>query len=138
MNPDRTMIDFIYVEQAVKELKQQLVSGKLDEKTFEDRLLEMIDIAEDGHYWMFGHKSEQWFRHDGEKWVPENPYSRLARAARVKLYPQEPLPGSNDGQWSHRPETADGNPGWGWFVASLILLAVIGVIVYNSTMALYG
>lgn len=134
------MIDFVYVERAVKELKQQLVSGKLDEKAFEDRLLQMIDIAEDGHYWMFGHKSEKWFRHDGEKWVPENPYNRLARAGGVKVYPQGPLPGSNDGQWgqSNRPRPAASSPGWGWFTASLILLAVIGVIVYYSTMSLYG
>lgn len=134
------MIDFVYVEQAVKELKQQLASGKLDEKAFEDRLLQMIDIAEDGHYWMFGHKSEQWFRHDGEKWVPENPYSRLSHLARGELYHSGPLPGSNDGQWgqSNRPKPAAGSPGWGWFMASLILLAAIGLIVYYSTMALYG
>ena len=112
------MIDFTHVEQSVKKLKTQLAQQQIDEKTFEDRLLTLVDVAEDGYYWMFGHESERWYRHNGETWLPDDP-----RTVQTRL---------------HKPD----NPGpapllseplnWGWFIISLILLAAIGGLVYNA------
>ena len=67
------MINFGNVENSVRSLKKRVAANQIDDKVFEDRLLELIDIAEDGYYWMYGHESERWFRHDGQKWVPDDP-----------------------------------------------------------------
>jgi hypothetical protein len=115
------MIDFTHVEQSVAELKLQLTQNQLDERSFEERLLELVDVAEDGYYWMYGHESEQWFRHDGENWTPANPAQILAARA-------NPAP------------TETGSPpdetllGWGWFTASLGILIVIGATVYSASL----
>ena len=42
------MINFLQVEKSVEVLKNELAAGKLDEQTFESRLIELIDVAEDG------------------------------------------------------------------------------------------
>jgi hypothetical protein len=57
------MIDFTAVQNSVKTLKNQLETNQIDEEAFEEHLLTLIDVAEDGHYWMYGHESERWFRH---------------------------------------------------------------------------
>ena len=111
------MIDFTHVEQSVAELKLQLTQNQLDERSFEEHLLELIDVAEDGYYWMYGHESEQWYRHNGENWMPANPAQILAARA-------NPVP------------TETGLPpdktviGWVWFSAALGILIFIGATVY--------
>ncbi len=110
------MIDFSAVEKSVQQLKNQLATGKIDERNFEDQLLEMVDKAEDGYYWMFGHESEQWFRHDGHKWVVDNPAKIKARSL------------------GQKPAVNLAEINWGWFVASLLLLIVISWIVYTASM----
>jgi len=133
------MINFVEVEKSVRELKQQFADGQIDQSTFESRLLAMIDVAEDGYYWMFGHKSERWFRYDGGEWVAEDPEERL-----VFLYEQKQLYDSspNKSQPHQDQETAAEPPpepagqsiDLGWFVVSLILLVAIGWIVYYSSL----
>jgi hypothetical protein len=73
------MINFAKVERAVYDLKKQLGTGQIDPTTFETRLLELIDVADDGYYWMFGHKTETWYRHDGHHWVVDNPGELITR-----------------------------------------------------------
>lgn len=132
------MIKFPEVERSVRELKQQLAEGIIDEKTFEDRLLEMIDVAEDGHYWMFGHKSEKWFRHDGTKWVLEDPDKRLSLILRQNNSPSELSWANHNSTLSPRQQFEGIELNWGWFLISLMMLAVIGGCVYYSVLALPG
>jgi len=103
------MIDFAKVQASVETLKQQLAARQIDDKTFEDRLLDLIDLAEDGHYWMFGHESNRWFRHDGRQWQPADPPQLLAAQTSRQAEPAEPA------------EPVD----WGWLAASLLLLSLI-------------
>jgi hypothetical protein len=119
------MINFLDVERSVQTLKKQLAAGEIDQAVFEARLMDMIDVAEDGYYWMFGHKTETWYRHDGQKWVVDSPGELITR-------PHHP------GNSPHNPDTA-GNPAptwesieWDWFLASLILLGIIAWFVYTS------
>jgi len=117
------MIDFIKVEQTVKALKNQVSIGEIDQQTFKDRLTDMIDYAADGYYWMYGHKTESWYRHDGQQWVPDDP-GRLQN-----LTPSHNNPVSNASQslaelWS--------SVSWGWFIAGLLIFGIMAWIVYNS------
>lgn len=122
------MIDFAKVQKSVKELKGQLVAGQIDEKTLEDRLLELIDVAEDGYYWMFGHQSEQWFRHDGQRWIPADP-NKIETSPRS----QNPIDPDDDLIQNSAMENVPVNATW--FLISLAVLGVIGWIVYISSTA---
>lgn len=117
------MIDFVKVEQSVKKLKDQVNNGEIDHQTFETRLVDMIDYAADGHYWMFGHKTRHWYRHDGTQWVLDDP-GKLK-----KLTPSNGATGSNP-QQSLTNLWASVN--WGWFVGSLVLLLLVATLVYTS------
>jgi hypothetical protein len=132
------MINFDKVEQSVKALKVQFTAGKLDKNTFEARLLELVDFAADGYYWMFGHETESWYQHDGQRWIQKDPGNlRL-------LTPQgdgkKQTITSNDEKPEH-PNKIPTNATfieawrsveWGWFILSLIILVLIGWIVYIS------
>jgi len=120
------MINFIEVEQAVHQLKKQLEAGQIDPVTFEARLLELVDVADDGYYWMFGHKTETWYRHDGHRWIIDNPGELITKTnSKNKSQHQtkavsEPAPDWNSVEW-------------GWFLAGLIFLGAIAYIIYLST-----
>lgn len=117
------MINFGNVEDSVRNLKKQVVTNQIDEKVFEDRLLELIDIAEDGYYWMYGHESERWFRHDGQNWVPDDPERILALRAQSNF------------NADLGPDVVEEIPvNWTWITMSLATLAATGVIVYVSSM----
>ncbi len=126
------MINFLRVEQSVKELKSQIIAGEIDQLTFEDHLLGMIDYAADGCYWMFGHKTDNWYRHNGEQWVPDDPgkLRYLMPSSGSKQHPQNPPISSS------LPDLKAGWKAinWGWFVASLIVLGLIAAIIYNSSL----
>ncbi len=111
------MINYTEVEQSVRTLKSQFVEGQIDEKTFEDHLLDMIDVGNDGHYWMFGHESETWYRHDGETWTPAQPTDTTALEAS-----------------SAATETTWYNLDIGWFITSLVVIGAIGAIIYSATL----
>jgi len=113
------MINFAEVEKTVRELKAQLARGDIDEKTLEKRLLDMIDMADDGYYWMFGHESERWYRHDGEKWLPDDPGEKYVSLTEIEVA-NPSLKGTL--------QSID----WGWFITSLIVILVIGGIIYMS------
>jgi hypothetical protein len=96
----------------------------------------MIDVAEDGHYWMFGHKSEKWFRHDGTKWVLEDPDKCLSLILRQNISLSELSSANHNSALFHRQQSEGVDLNWSWFLISLIILAVIGGFVYYSVMAL--
>jgi hypothetical protein len=119
------MINFSEVETSVRELKRQLIAGHIDEKSFEERLLKMIDTAGDGYYWMFGHKSEQWFRHDGQKWLQDDPNKITARHAQSKNI--------SNTHSATKQDTEENLPvNWGWLVISLGIIGAVGWIIYAS------
>lgn len=104
------MIDFVRVEAEVNDLKQQVAAGEIDEATFEARLLDMVDIGEDGYYWMYGHKTGQWYRHDGQQWQTATPARLKNETAKVYWDSIDPV----------------------WFMFSLVVMAVIAAIVFSS------
>jgi hypothetical protein len=104
------MIDFVRVEAEVNRLKQQVAAGEIDEATFEARLMDMVDIGEDGYYWMYGHKTGQWYRHDGHKWHVASPPEPKGEPVQVT--------------WDSLDHV--------WFIFSLVVMAVIAAIVYSS------
>lgn len=117
------MIDFVKVEKTVRVLKNQVKANQLDQATFEEKLLALVDIADDGYYWMFGHKTEQWYRHNGHTWVPDSPGEML-------VTPSSP---SND----HHSGSDDPSLDWsaievGWFALAVTLIAVLFFVVYAS------
>jgi hypothetical protein len=120
------MIDFTEVQKSVKDLKGQLAAGQIDEQTFEDRLLELIDVAEDGYYWMFGHESGQWFRHDGQQWLSDNPENILKRS-------QSSNPRNLDDELYHSSDLDEIPVNAVWLAVSLAILFVIGGIVYVTS-----
>jgi hypothetical protein len=117
------MIDFGNVEISVRSLKKQVAASQIDDKVFEDRLLELIDIAEDGYYWMYGHESERWFRHDGQKWVPDDPDRILALRTQTAS-------NANAGQDNAKEIPVN----WTWITVSLVSMIIIGGIVYVSSL----
>jgi hypothetical protein len=134
----RTM-NYLAIEQQVRALKQQVAAGELEPQLFEARLLEMMAVGDDGYYWMFGHKSESWYRHDGQRWVPASPGELLisldenglgAKPSRTTnhqaiSYLHRPQPEIFEGEW--------GAEEGGWFTASLAFLGFIAVVVYMAT-----
>lgn len=121
------MIDFAAVENVVRELKKQLTAGQIDEQTFEDHLLQMIDVAPDGYYWMFGHETGRWFRHDGQTWQPDDPGRLLDPRARMA---KQPLGHHNT---DHSSDSEERSIDWDWLIASLVIMLAVGWIVYVSS-----
>ncbi len=115
------MINFADVENSVRTLKAQFQAGQMDEETFEGRLLELIEVADDGYYWMFGHESEQWYRYETDHWVAASP---------------DDIPPASPSAPAHPPTSppTDWNTlNVGWFMASLVFIGAIGVVVYSTT-----
>jgi len=108
------MINFLEIERSVRRLKRQYSRGDIDEKTLEESLLELIDKAEDGYYWMFGHETGRWYRHDGKQWVPRDPGEMFVPSLQTR--------------WQGFST--------GWFIVSLIILIIIAGILFYSYTAL--
>jgi hypothetical protein len=104
------MIDFKQVEAQVKLLERERDTGAIDQAAFQASMIDLIDVAPDGYYWMLGHKSHKWYRHDGYRWVADSP---------DKFSPVTELV-----DWDSIEIV--------WFVFSLVLLGTIGVIVFSS------
>lgn len=130
------MINFDKVEQSVRKLKHQVATGEIDQKTLTTRMMEMVDIAADGYYWMFGHESETWYQHDGQQWIAKNPGNlRL-------LSPQDDNTPDNDVDINQSPPSREQDLmsewqsiNWTWFVISLIVIGLIAWVVFSSSAA---
>ncbi|MCB0171467.1 MAG: hypothetical protein KDJ97_13020 [Anaerolineae bacterium] len=130
------MIDFAEVEQAVERLNQQLSAGTIDRQVFRTHLIEMIDFAEDGYFWMVGYQTGLWYRHDGTQWLIDNPdrlKSTLPSQHSSAMSFDGRSPHSSLSFLNHRPPQADQDSvNWLWFFAGVILLGFIAGIVYTS------
>ena len=115
-------MNFLHVEQSVRELKRQVSAGEIDQKTFKARLLELVDVGDDGYYWMFGHNSEIWYRHDGQQWVPDSPGEFLMPLERSSNHGAKTV-NHQSISYLHVPqEMAEidwADIDWGWFIAAL-------------------
>lgn len=67
------MMDFDQVERKVARLRQDLAAGRLTEEQFETRLHQLMVQDEQGAWWMVGHETGEWYRHDGGTWVRADP-----------------------------------------------------------------
>lgn len=119
------MINFSEVERSVRALKKEYAAGSLDQATFEASLMELVGCAEDGYYWMFGHQSESWYRHDGVKWVPDSPGEFVATASLNNA-------ANTLSEAANQPPPDWNALDWGWFLSSLAFIGLIGWIVYGS------
>lgn len=66
-------MDFFQVEAAFAELKGHYEAGDLTEEEFKAELQKLMIQDEQGRWWMIGYETSQWYYHDGEKWVQEEP-----------------------------------------------------------------
>ena len=129
------MINFDKVERYVRKLKYQTTTGQIDQQTLKTRMMEMVDIAADGYYWMFGHESETWYQHDGQQWIPKDPGKlRL-------LVPQDDIVANDEDISLPAPTpleqdlTSDWQViNWTWFLISLVVIALIAWIVFSSSL----
>ena len=130
------MINFSKVEQSVRELKYQVATGKINQQTFEAHLMELVDIAPDGYYWMFGHQTEMWYQHDGQQWIAKDP-GKLRLLIPQDKYTANPEPVEP----VHPPappneqtlSSAWRSINWAWLVVSLITLGLIASIIFSSS-----
>jgi hypothetical protein len=129
------MINFTRVEYTVRDLKKQFASGEIDQDTFQAHLMSLVDIAPDGYYWMFGHESELWYRHNGQHWVQKDP----GKLRMLEPSESAPIAASHVEPNSSTLNTAQSNLiadwqaiEWGWFITSIIIMGLIGWVVYTS------
>jgi hypothetical protein len=66
-------MDFAGVEAEFRRLKAQFESGALTEAEFKAQLEELMIEDEQGRWWILGYETGQWYVHDGEKWVQQDP-----------------------------------------------------------------
>lgn len=131
------MIDFAKVERTVEGLNQQLSAGMIDRHALRTHLIEMIDFAEDGYFWMIGYQTGLWYRHDGAEWLVDNP-DRIKSTLSLPpvrsipidgIFAQSSLSSSNH----HAPKaTQPAAVSWLWVFMGLILLGFIAGIIYGS------
>ena len=82
-------MDFARVEAEFGRLKAQFESGALTEAAFKAQLEELMIKDEQGRWWILGYETGQWYVHDGEKWVQqEPPRAAPAPPAARPSYPQ--------------------------------------------------
>lgn len=130
------MIDFAKVERSVERLNQRHSVGTIDRRALRTHLIEMIDCAEDGYYWMVGYQTGLWYRHDGTQWLVDNP-DRLKPTFPLPHSPSMPrdgkLPQPSLASSNHRPPPAEPDSvNWLWFFVGVILLSITAGVVYGS------
>ena len=130
------MIDFSEVERSVEQLKQQAYIGKIDHQHLRTHLIDLIDVAEDGYFWMVGYQTGLWYRHDGTQWLVDNP-DRLS-----KSLPHNSHNSSFFGGHSSPPVSVSKNHSssaakqnhveWIWLFIGIIILSLVVAIIYVS------
>jgi hypothetical protein len=89
---------------------------------------------------MFGHKSEVWYRHDGQQWVMDSP-GEVLMPLPVKSGSGDKVKTVNHRAVSYLPVAEADKPqidwssiDWGWFIAGLAFLVFIGLAIYLATL----
>jgi hypothetical protein len=74
---------FSQVEAEVARLRRHMATGRLTEAQLRERLEQLMIQDAQGYWWMIGLGTDQWYRYDGEDWVPGVP-PRLVAASRLR------------------------------------------------------
>ncbi|MCB0208219.1 MAG: hypothetical protein KDJ52_02750 [Anaerolineae bacterium] len=131
-----TMIDFAEVEHAVEQLNRQFSHGALDKDTFRTHLVDTIDFADDGYYWMVGYKSGLWYRHDGTQWLVDNPDRLLTLVSQQNVITRfndtDKVPASFFASNHHSTTNQESSIDWLWLLLGIILLSFTAGVVYTS------
>ncbi len=79
---------FAQVEAKVARLRQQLETGKLSEKQFKAQLQELMVQDVSGKWWMIGYETDEWYFHDGAKWMRADPPGYATRKLTASAIPR--------------------------------------------------
>jgi hypothetical protein len=96
-------MDFARVEAEFKRLKAQFERGALTEAEFKAQLEELMIEDEQGRWWILGYETGQWYVHDGEQWVQQEP----PRAAPGPAAAHPPPPGATELMPDAQPRPAE-------------------------------
>jgi hypothetical protein len=99
-------MDFAGVEAEFKRLKAQFERGALTEADFRAQLEELMIKDEQGRWWILGYETGQWYVHDGEKWVQQEP----PRAAPGPSAARPQYPGATEVMPDAQPRPAAAAP----------------------------
>lgn len=66
-------MNFQDAEKAYRELKQQHAAGELTDEDFEAKVTKLECQDAQGHWWLLGVETGDWYMHDGEKWNKAQP-----------------------------------------------------------------
>jgi TM2 domain-containing membrane protein YozV len=66
-------MDFVQVEAEFERLKAQFEEGALSEEEFKTQLQDLMIEDEQGRWWILGYETGQWYVHDGEQWIQQEP-----------------------------------------------------------------
>ncbi len=80
---------FEAVEAKVKILRERYRAGYLTRDQFQQELRGLMILGEDGHWWMMGIESQQWYYYDGEQWIADTPPGYDAERVRGSAVPTE-------------------------------------------------
>jgi len=64
---------FEQVENQVRKLRQDLESGRINEKKFQEKAAELMIEDQQGIWWMVGSESGIWYHYDGVGWTQATP-----------------------------------------------------------------
>jgi len=80
---------------------------------------------------MFGHKSKQWYKHDGQQWHLAEPGELRVLTPQGALAP--PYDAEHDDILFPQQNLALAwqQVDWPWFIAGLVIFSIIGVIIYT-------
>ncbi len=80
---------FEAVEAKVRILRERYRAGYLTHDQFQQELRRLMILGEDGHWWMMGIESRQWYYYDGNGWVAATPPGYDAARVRGSAVPTE-------------------------------------------------
>ncbi len=64
---------FARAEGEFTHLRAQFKNGSLDREHFISAVKQLTIQDQDGRFWCLGVRSGQWYRHDGQTWLEEDP-----------------------------------------------------------------
>jgi hypothetical protein len=123
-------MNFAQVESEYRRLKAQVAAGQISEDEFKAKLQELMIQDEQGHWWVIGFETGQWYVHDGVAWVPAQPPSQAssseAPAAETKTEPVVSPPVASPVQ--KQPAAPSGRKLWPWLALALLVVGIVAVL----------
>jgi hypothetical protein len=128
-------MDFARVEAEYRRLKAQFERGALTEAALKAQLEELMIEDEQGRWWIVGYETGQWYVHDGEKWVQqEPPRAAPGPAAARPPYPQatEWIPDARSRPAAATPSKRTPGQGLGRDRVSILLITAGWLVCFVS------